>query len=194
VPPAFTESLAVDAEDLLPRCRAGDLRAWRELYHRHVPLVYRVARRMGVPDCDFPDVCQEVFLRVHRGLDRFRGDAQFSTWLYRIVLHEVTRHGRSRALWASFLALLGRWPDERTVPEPGAGADASGEFQRLLDRLKPKHRQAFVLHELEQLSLEEIAEVAGCPLETVRSRLRHARAIFSQLCRQRRLALAREER
>jgi RNA polymerase sigma-70 factor, ECF subfamily len=194
VPPAFPSPLAVDTEDLLPRCRAGDLRAWRELYHRHVPLVYRVARRMGVPDADFADVCQEVFLRVHRGLDRFRGEAQFSTWLYRIVLHEVARHGCTRALWTSFLALLGRWPDERTAPDPGAGADASGELQRLLERLKPRQRQVFVLHELELLSLEEIAEVAGCPLETARSRLRHARATFSRLCRQRRLALAREER
>jgi RNA polymerase sigma-70 factor (ECF subfamily) len=177
--------------DLLPRCRAGDVAAWRALYHQNVALVYRVARRMGLGEADCADVCQEVFLRVHRGLGRFRGDAQFTTWLYRIVLHEVARHGRARSVRAALLALVGRWPS-RGDSDPAAGAAVSAELQRLLDRLKPKQRQVFVLYELEQLTLEQIAEVAGCPLETARSRLRLARAAFSRLCRQRRLALARE--
>jgi RNA polymerase sigma-70 factor, ECF subfamily len=161
--------------------------AWRALYDRHVPLVHRVARRMGVPESDFGDLCQEVFLRVYRGLGNFRGEAQFSTWLYRIVMHEVARAGRARSVRTVLLSLLGR-PAAPPVPdELLAQAQASAQLGQLLDRMKPKHRQVFVLYELEELSPEQIAEVMLCPIETVRSRLRHARADFTRLRRQQQL-------
>jgi RNA polymerase sigma-70 factor (ECF subfamily) len=174
--------LETDGDDLLAPCRAGDLGAWRALYQRYLPLVYRVARRMGVPEPDFPDLCQEVFLRVFRGLPRFRGDALFATWLYRIVLHEVARSGRARAVRTALLALLGQM---RVAPaDLAARVDASVELQRLLTHLKPKQRRVFVLFELEQLPIEQIAAIVGCPVETARSRLRLARAAFSRLRRQ----------
>jgi RNA polymerase sigma-70 factor (ECF subfamily) len=178
---------AVFEADWIGRCRAGDMAAWRALYEQHVPLVHRVARRMGLPESDFHDLCQEVFLRVYRGLGRFRGEAQFSTWLYRIVLHEVARAGRARSVRAVVLTLLGR-PTPPPVPdEQLARAEATQQLAHLLDRMKPKHRQVFVLYELEELSPERIADVLGCPVETVRSRLRHARSDFTRLRRQQRL-------
>jgi RNA polymerase sigma-70 factor, ECF subfamily len=183
--------------DLVDLCRAGDMAAWRALYEEHLDLVYRVARRLGVPESDCGDLCQEVFLRVHRGLARFRGDAQLSTWLYRIVLHESARALRARAVRNTFLALVGRQEVHTPPPLPAEGverAEATRELELLLARLKPKQRQAFVLFELEELSPERIAEVLGCPLETVRSRLRHARAEFDRLRRQRLLAREHEER
>ena len=173
--------------DWIGRCRAGDMAAWRALYERHLPLVYRVARRMGVAECDFGDLCQEVFLRVYRGLGSFRGEAQFSTWLYRIVLHEVARAGRAKAVRTALLSLLLR-PDLPPVPDDQlAKAEATVELARLLGRMKPKQRQVFVLYELEELTVEQIALVMTCPVETVRSRLRHAREDFTRLRRQQRL-------
>jgi RNA polymerase sigma-70 factor, ECF subfamily len=170
-------------------CRAGDMAAWRALYDRYLPLVYRVARRMGVPEGDCRDLCQDVFLRVYRGLGTFRGEAQFSTWLYRITLHEATRAGRARAVRNALLALLGREPAPPALSDRRlARVEAADELEQILRRLKPKHRQVVVLFELEQLPLDHVAETLGCPLETVRSRLRHAWVEFERVHRQRRLS------
>ncbi len=150
--------------------------------------MYRVARRLGVPESDCGDLCQEVFLRVYRGLARFRGEARFSTWLYQIVLHEVARARRARAVRKAFLVLLGRHgpgPESPAVPdELYARTEAGALLEHVLGRLKPKHRQVFVLYELERLPLEQVAQTLGCPAETVRSRLRLAWVEFERLRRQ----------
>jgi RNA polymerase sigma-70 factor (ECF subfamily) len=183
---ALREHVAPEGE-WLALCRAGDVAAWRELYERQMPLVYRLACRMGVPESDFGDLCQEVFVRVYKGLRTFREEAQFSTWIYRIVVREITRASRSRAVRNAFRALLGRQPPP-LMPEPLARAEANWEMQRILARMKPKQRHVFVLFELEELPLEHIAATLGCPLETVRSRLRLGRAEFARLRRQAALA------
>src|SRR5215207_4534054 len=106
---ALSEPALAD-EDWLRRCRAGDLAAWRQLYDRHFQRVYRLVLRLGVPDRDAADVCQEVFLRVHRGLGRFRGQAQVATWMYRIAVNEARRWARLRGIRQALLALYGREP------------------------------------------------------------------------------------
>ena len=172
----------------LQRCRTGDALAWRWLYAKQFPVVYRLAIRMGVSEREAADICQEVFLRVHRGLARFRGDAQLATWIYTIALREITRVRRAGALRRGFAAFLGRSGQEESVPSPEQvcqQAEAVRELGAVLDRLKPKQRAVFVLFELEELSLEEIGVVVGAGLETVRSRLRHARVQFERLRRQR---------
>ena len=113
--PALSERLALE-EDWIGLCRAGDMAVWRTLYDQHLPLVYRVARRMGVPERDLGDVCQEVFLRVYRGLGSFRGEAQFS---HLALPHHDERggpHGRAQACGA-------RWG--RCWPAGGAGPRAA---------------------------------------------------------------------
>jgi RNA polymerase sigma-70 factor (ECF subfamily) len=162
--------------------RGTDLAAWRAFYDQHLPLVCRVASRLGVPDSDLADVCQEVFLRVYRGLGDFRGEAQLSTWLYSIVLREAARARRARLVRGTFLALLGRQPPA-PAPEPLARAEASWEVERVLARMKARHRQVLVLFDLEELTLAQIAATLGCRLETVRSRLRRARAEFVRIRR-----------
>jgi RNA polymerase sigma-70 factor (ECF subfamily) len=177
-----------DDDDFIGRGRAGDVVAWRAIYARYFPLVCRVAQRMGVPDRDLGDVCQEVFLRVHRGLAAFRAEAQFSTWLYRIALNESARHGRGAGLRRTLGVLLGR---EDTAPPPIrpdeelARGEASRDLAWIVGRMRPKQREVFVLFELEELSLRQIADVLDCELETVRARLRAARADFDRLLRQR---------
>jgi RNA polymerase sigma-70 factor (ECF subfamily) len=156
---------------------------WRAFYEQHLPLVYRVARRMGVPESDVGDVCQEVFLRAFRGLDRFRGEAQVGTWLYRIVVREAIRARRSGAVRKALLTLLGREPAPAPPPAT-ASAEAARELEALLARMKPRHREVFVLFEWEELTLEEVAAALASPLETVRSRLRRARREFDRLRRQ----------
>lgn len=101
----------------ITRCRAGDEQAWRELYDRYLPLVHRVALRMGASDREVADVCQEVFLRVHRGLASFRGDAQLSTWFYRITANEVSRLRRDAGIRRTLASLLGREPEPPPIAD-----------------------------------------------------------------------------
>jgi RNA polymerase sigma-70 factor (ECF subfamily) len=175
--------------DWLARCRAGDDAAWRRLYDEHFPLVFRLSIRMGASDREAADVAQEVFLRVWRGLGGFRGEALFRTWLYRITLNEVSRVAREGAVRRAFGAVLALVAREEAPPARGPDrvveqAEAFAELQAILARMRPKQREVFVLFEVEELPLEQIAQVLACPLETVRSRLRHARADFERLRRQ----------
>lgn len=160
--------------------RAGDLAAWRAFHDQYLSLVCRVAARLGVPDSELADVCQEVFIRAFRGLESFRGEAQLTTWLYTIVVREAARARRARLVRGALLALLRRQPPQ-VAPDPLARGQAAREVQRVLGGMKPKHREVLVLFDLEELSLEEVAATLRCPLETVRSRLRLARAEFSKI-------------
>jgi RNA polymerase sigma-70 factor (ECF subfamily) len=175
----------------LDRCRAGDRAAWRWLYDRHFAQVYRLALRLGAHQAEAADVTQEVFVRVYRGLTSFRGEAAFSTWLYRITLNEVSRLRRAGGIRRTLATLLGREPATGPGPRPDLHAEQSEAYRELtavLDRMKPKQRTVFALFELEELTLSEVAAVVGCGEETVKSRLRHARADFERLRRQRTLA------
>ena len=176
-------------EDWLRRCRQGDLAAWRWLYDQQFERVYRLVQRLGVPERDAADVCQEVFLRVHRGLERFRGDAQIGTWLFRIALNEARRWGRLRAVRQALLALYSREPQ----PGPGqpddvlARAEGWRELAAVLDQLKPKLREVFVLFEIEEMSLDQVSAVLNVGAETVKSRIKRARSEFERLRKQRAL-------
>jgi len=186
---AATEEPVLAETEWLGRCRAGDRAAWRWLYDRLFPHVYRLAIRLGAYDREAADVCQEVFLRVYRGLGSFRGEAQFSTWLFRITMNEVSRLRRAGGLRRTLAALLGREEQAPTpAPRPDEHAEKSEacrELEAVLARMKAKHREIFVLHELEELALGEVAAILGCGGETAKSRLRLARAEFERLRRQR---------
>jgi RNA polymerase sigma-70 factor (ECF subfamily) len=186
---AANEEPVVEEAEWLGRCRAGDRAAWRWLYDRHFPQVYRLAIRLGAYDREAGDVCQEVFLRVYRGLGSFRGEAQFSTWLFRITMNEVSRLRRAGGVRRALSTLLGREdqgpPPARRPDEQFEQGEACRELEAVLSRMKAKHREIFVLHELEELGLAEIAAVLGCGVETAKSRLRLARADFERLRRQR---------
>jgi RNA polymerase sigma-70 factor, ECF subfamily len=190
---AFTGGPAASGADAgwLARCRTGDRAAWRWLYDQHFAQIYRLALRLGAHQHEAADVCQEVFVRVYRGLGSFRGEAAFSTWLYRITLNEVSRLRRAGGVRRALATLLGREAAAVSPARPDQWAEqceAFRELQAVLDRMKPKQRVVFVLYELEELSLEEVGVLVGCGAETVKSRLRHARADFERLRRQRALS------
>jgi RNA polymerase sigma-70 factor (ECF subfamily) len=193
------EAATTTEPDWLERCRAGDQAAWRRLYDEHFPMVFRLAVRLGANGREAADVAQEVFLRVWRGLRNFRGQAQLRTWLYRITLNEVARAGREASVRRAFGAVLNLVARVRepAAPAPDRLAEQAERFaqlQAILARMRPKQRQVFVLYEIEELALEEVAQVLDCPLETVRSRLRHARADFDRLTRQLAIRTATGER
>ncbi len=84
-----------DTTALVTRCQTGDARAFRELFRLHRDAVARLVQRMTGPSADLPDLVQEVFLQVHRSLGDFRGEARFSTWLYRLTGNVLLMHRRA---------------------------------------------------------------------------------------------------
>lgn len=155
---------------LLKRAQRGDPRAFRCLYEHHVDRLYAFLRRMLRDEARAQDALQDVFLRVARALPGFRpeGPARFSTWLFtiarRVALTEIDR--------------VAAHPMVATLPEthaPGAAPDLRLALVAAVETLPIPQRAVFVLFECAQLSYEEIAEVEGIDIGTVRSRLHRAR-------------------
>lgn len=175
--------------ELVARCRAGDRLAARELYDRHFAIVQRLARRLGTPPAEVDDVTQEAFARAFSRLEQFKA-GNFGDWIRRICANAVTDLHRSRQVRRAFAALTlrssGEERDLGSGPEAQAGQrEAERQVGMILSRMRPKHREVFVLFELEWLSGEEIAAAVGCPLNTVWTRLLHARKAFVKIGRKR---------
>lgn len=149
---------------------------FREVFEQHAPYVWRCLRRLGVPPRDAEDLCQEVFVVVHRKLAELGSDVPLRAWLYGIAMRKVWDHRR-----------LAHQRHERAtdkLPEGAVDAAQADELDRhtardlldgFLDKLDPKQREVFVLYEIEQLAMPEIATALGCPLQTAYSRLHAAR-------------------
>jgi len=165
---------------LIERALAGDAGAFREIFVQHRGDVARLVYRMLGPSPDVDDVVQDVFLHVYRSLGSFRGDAKFSTWLYRLTVNVTRMHlrrARSRPRFADV--------EVPEMPEEGArdeGPDAQVEradrvrtLYRLLDGLSDKKREVLVLHDFEGVAAKDIAELLAVPVLTVRTRLFYAR-------------------
>jgi RNA polymerase sigma-70 factor, ECF subfamily len=171
--------------EIVTRCRQGDAAAWRTLYERYAPMVYRFLAAFGVPPDERDDACQEVFVAVHKSLSNFRGDARLSTWIYRIAARHAGRAGHRRKMRALLSSLLVKEPP----PPPVSDFSEKAERLRLLDelvaRLAPKKRLVLVLVEIEGVPIEEVAKIAGCPENTAWSRLHYARAELMAMARKR---------
>jgi RNA polymerase sigma-70 factor, ECF subfamily len=170
-------------QEMVSRCRQGDRGAWRQLYDRHAPLVYRFISALGVIPDEREDALQDVFLAVYRSLESFRGEAQLSTWIYRIAARHAGRMGRRRRVRDVLSALLLREPAPPPVPDPAERAAEVHFVDRLLSKLSVKKRTVLVLFEVEGLRVDEIARIVDCPENTVWSRLHHARTEMARLAR-----------
>jgi RNA polymerase sigma-70 factor (ECF subfamily) len=165
----------------IERARRGDVSAFRQLVDKYQSRAFAVALGMVRNREDALDICQEAFLRVHRGLKNFEGDAQFYTWLYRIVHNVAIDHLRRRRVDVVPLEALGGEPAiaaDESETDPSRALDAEERCERFkaaLATLSESHRAVLTLRELEGMSYEEIAGVVGCPIGTVMSRLFHAR-------------------
>ncbi len=143
------------------------------IYRKHHRFVWRSARRMGVPDNQIEDAVQDVFVVVSRRLESFKGRSSMRTWLFGIVFRVAAEHRRNRA--------RGRRREAPAVTKPLAAderlahLEAVELFERLLEELAPEQRAVFVLVELEQMPLKEIAAALGANINTINSRLRLAR-------------------
>lgn len=177
-------SLTADIE-MVARCRRGDGVAWRGLYDRYAPIVYRFLSAFGVPNEEREDACQEVFVAVYRSLARFRGEARLSTWIYRIAARHAGRIARRRKVRTLLSTLLVREPPTAPTPDPSERSERLQLLDEMVSKLSPKKRLVLVLFEIEGLPIEEVARIAGCPENTAWSRLHYARAELMAMAKRR---------
>ncbi len=175
-------------ERLVESYKRGNSHALSELYRRHSRRAESVARSVIGPSDELEDVVQDVFIEVQRALHRFRGDSRFTTWLHRVTVNVALQHLRKgkRKGWL-------RWVSLDRVPGPQHGVSQARRIEaresvkalyEALDCITDKKRVVFTLYELEGMSLEEVSQAVGTSVNTVKSRLYHARReIFAEVKR-----------
>jgi RNA polymerase sigma factor (sigma-70 family) len=172
------EPIARDEEGRLVERAKRDREALGELYRQHYPTVYRfVHRRVGSrPDAD--DIVADVFLAMVRNLHQFRHHGvPFRAWLYRLAITQLSRWVRRRRRWAvQQLYDISKHNDSQNGDTP---LDTE-MVELVLLTLPPRLQTVFTLHYLEEMSLNEIADVVNCRLGTVKSRLSRARKMMRE--------------
>ena len=168
-----------EVPQLVSMASSGSMSAFEELVRRYRNEVYALAYHFTRNREDAWDLSQEVFIKAHRGLASFRGDASFKTWLLRITANQCKDHLKKRRLRVVALedeGALERMPAHEPGPADRMESSELGEaIAGCLNALPAKHRMALVLREYQGLSYEEMAEVMRCSVGTVMSRLHHAR-------------------
>jgi RNA polymerase sigma-70 factor, ECF subfamily len=180
------QSATGDADAALARrCRNGDVAAFRELVERHEKRVYALVARVLGPTTsqdDIDDTVQDIFVQAWRALPRFRGDAKLSTWLYRVATNMAIKQWH-RIRRQRHVVSNEDLPESVRIglsdPEPGPAAAAeSGDRDRAvkaaIELLPEKQRTVILLHYFEGHPCEEVAQIMGCSVGTVWSRLHYA--------------------
>ena len=179
-------------EALAARAAAGDNSAFEVIVGRYQARVYRLACRL-TSETDAADVLQETFLQVYRRLPSFRGDSQFSTWLYRVASNAALMHRRARArrpaesldLFLPRFDAEGRHAATPVELQIASRADElldrqvlARQAREVLARLPDLYRDAFVLRDLEELPTADVAHALGVAPATVRQRVHRARLML----------------
>jgi RNA polymerase sigma-70 factor, ECF subfamily len=182
----------VHDEELILRLQRGDEWAFQLLVRRFRKKIYSVAYGITLDREESQDIVQEVFLQAYRNIVGFRGDASLSTWLHRITVNRCLNWKRRWARRFKWMHVSTDSNDddapaaeiESPLPNPEervADAQTRQQIDNALKMLPEQIRTVFVLRELEGLSYEEIADVTGIKLGTVRSRLFHARKRLKEI-------------
>ncbi len=174
-----------DDQKLVEEAKAGDRRAFRELYERYQRRVYSIAYGYLRNQEDALDVLQEAFVKVHRNIDRFEGQSSFYTWLYRIVANLSIDHLRKKKRRRD-VPFEERRDNDATVAtlpmarfgDPRRAAHSHEIMQAIeaaMSELSDNHRAVLVMREVQGLSYTEMAQAMNCSKGTIMSRLFHAR-------------------
>ncbi|TVY01057.1 RNA polymerase sigma factor [Paenibacillus cremeus] len=171
-------------EQLIDFVRQGDERAYRVLMERHQKYIYTLIYRMIDHRETAEDLTQEVFIKLYRSLANFRGESQFTTWLYRLTVNLVTDYRRSqkRRPHTAILDVIKGWFGDRKE-EPEARALRKEEqltMQQLLSDLPDKYRLILYLYHYKQLSYQEISDICGLPLKTIETRLYRGKTMLKE--------------
>ncbi|GAC1563925.1 MAG: hypothetical protein PVS3B3_35140 [Ktedonobacteraceae bacterium] len=166
---------------LILAAMAGDMDAFARLVERHTERIYSLAMRLLGNTDEAEDATQEAFIRAYSHLAEFRNTAAFATWLYRIALNicrDQLRHRQTREHYAEMWRINHLWNNERYSVDPEQVALALEDRQMLngaLAQLPACYRATILLHDVDGLTMSEVATLTGVPLPTAKSRLRRAR-------------------
>lgn len=179
----------LDAE-LVERVQAGDTRAFDLLVQKYQHKVINLVGRFVSDPAECQDIAQDAFIKAYRAIDKFRGDSQFYTWLYRITANTAKNYLAARARKAPSYAVD---VDDAEHFEGESRLKVFDNPENLLltdeirktvfdaiDRLPEDLKTAITLREFDNLSYEDIAEVMNCPIGTVRSRIFRAREVIDK--------------
>ena len=184
--PRLISDVSRSDEELVSRARGGDVDSFNQLILRWERPIYALAYRVIGREEDARDVCQDTFLRAYRSLAGFKGEAKFSSWLYRIALNLCRDWIRRQRR-----APVSQLPDDLDVLETAASVEPSESIEDLVARrelsavvedamaiLPPEQRTALILKEYHGMTFQEIADLQGCPLSTVKTRLYQGLAVL----------------
>lgn len=172
-----------DQEKIIARARRGDADAFEQLVVAYRDQVFRLALRMCGSEADADEVAQEAFLSAWKALPNFRGESQFSTWLYQLSTHaaiDLMRREKRQIAAADITEVSAADP----APSPQQQAEQSEQREIVRDailQLAPEQREVVVLRFMEELSYEEIGAVLKLPSGTVKSRLNRAKAQLKEI-------------
>jgi RNA polymerase sigma-70 factor (ECF subfamily) len=161
--------------DLIEACQNGSRAAFRGLFEAYRRRVYSTARHILGSDAAAKDATQQVFLTTWRHLGRFQSESDFAPWLYRVVVNTCLSERRKLGRFSD------REPDDRAGAAPQEQVVLAREVEAVLARLSPKLRVALVLRHVQGLAYDEIAQVLGCSLGTVASRLSRGQKALGKL-------------
>jgi RNA polymerase sigma factor (sigma-70 family) len=172
----------VDESTLVQQAQAGDANAFEELVNQYALFVYNLALRVLRDPQEAEEAAQEAFLRVWRSLDSFRQKAKFRTWLYTIVtnvcydrLPKLKQELISMDVKEVILPDVDNLPEERVITE-----EKQQLLQQAIDDLPEHYKLLITLRHLQEMSYDEIAEVTGQPLGTVKTGIYRARRLLAE--------------
>lgn len=177
--------------DLIKRCQEGSRDAFNELVEAYQGQVVNIAYGMLSDREDAYDAAQEVFVKVYRNINGFRGNSSLSTWIYRIASNVCNDMLRKRQRTAVTVSLSGTQQDEderdmditddAPMPDELLELDERQRAVRLaISELSAEYREIITYSDIEQFSYEEIANILKCPIGTVKSRLNRARGALKK--------------
>lgn len=190
----YLEYNSPEVSDLIVRCQQGDRQAFDELVAKYQRYVFNLIYQHLGDSGDLEDIAQEVFLRIYKFIKRYRGNASLESWIYKVVLNYCRTHARRRNVLARFFVQPQvRSEDERSfelldmVADAGLDPAKSTEQRRLVEdillavRALPEiYRNILIMREVNELSYEEISEILGISIGTVKSRISRARDLVRQ--------------
>lgn len=178
----------MDDHRLIAECLRGRTAAFGELVRRYQDRLYNTVYRLVDSAEDAQDVVQDAFLHAYQSLESFKGDAQFFTWLYRIAVNAAISLRRKRKAVVRIDGGGGESAiepqDESDTIRPGHGLEQAEQEQRVqaaLSQLSQEHRAVLVMKDMEGMKYEQMAELLGVPIGTIRSRLHRARLELREL-------------
>jgi RNA polymerase sigma-70 factor, ECF subfamily len=185
---------AVELNELIARCQRGERSAFDELITRYQRYVFNLVYQHLGNNADIEDIAQEVFIRIFRFIKKYRGEASFESWVYKIVLNYCRSYARRRAvLNRLFLVPVESEENEKSVNIIESQAEANSdpanlvENRRIADdilgelrRLPTLYKDILIMREVNELSYEEIAVILEISIGTVKSRISRARSLIRE--------------